>query len=397
MNIEIDTELNNWIFTIPEHERVSIVNRYLKLGYITGTLCQTTVNPINNIFDPIKNKLDMISSNNSSNLNVIGTKINENLDRVKQSIEQLSANNYKSVLKGQYGENLVENIIDQNFPDYSIINTTKKDSASDYQLITNLGDRILIEVKNYSNVVPTTEVNKFIKDISQSSSKVGLFISLNTGISHRRRFAIENIDGKKIIFIPKSGIDGASIIWGLLLGIELINSESKYSNLTENKLMEIYNDFEKILNGHYNLINSIKETKDKIEKSLNGLYTTVIEQDINIQKTFADVKCKIREELNNINNNTKLVDNDYNFYESILYELKEQKDIRYSIFYELLEICKNKNKKIRVDENSHLNWEIYDDTKVICNIKTNKRKVDMIYNDNIITLNNKDIIKVLII
>tara|TARA_B100001057_G_C22679021_1_gene882991 strand:- start:385 stop:1065 length:681 start_codon:yes stop_codon:yes gene_type:complete len=226
---------------------------------------------------------------------------------------------------------------------------------------------------------------------------VGLFISLNTGISHRRRFAIENIDGKKIIFIPKSGIDGASIIWGLLLGIELINSESKYSNLTENKLMEIYNDFEKILNGHYNLINSIKETKDKIEKSLNGLYTTVIEQDINIQKTFADVKCKIREELNNINNNTKLVDNDYNFYESILYELKEQKDIRYSIFYELLEICKNKNKKIRVDENSHLNWEIYDDTKVICNIKTNKRKVDMIYNDNIITLNNKDIIKVLII
>ena len=245
MNIEIDTELNNWIFTIPEHERVSMVNRYLKLGYITGTLCQTTVNPINNIFDPIKNKLDIISSNNSSNLNVIGTKINENLDRVKQSIEQLSANNYKSVLKGQYGENLVENIIDQNFPDYSIINTTKKDSASDYQLITNLGDRILIEVKNYSNVVPTTEVNKFIKDISQSSSKVGLFISLNTGISHRRRFAIENIDGKKIIFIPKSGIDGASIIWGLLLGIELINSESKYSNITENKLMEIYNDFEK--------------------------------------------------------------------------------------------------------------------------------------------------------
>ena len=395
MNIEIDTELNNWILTIPEHERITIVNRYLKLGYITGTLCQTTVNPMNNIFDPIKTKLDTISNNNSSDLNLISAKINENLDRVKNSIEHLSANNYKSVLKGQYGENLVENIIDQNFPDYSIVDTTKKDSASDYQLITNLGDRILIEVKNYSNVVPTTEVTKFIKDISQSSSKVGLFISLNSGISNRRRFAIENIDGKKIIFIPKSGIDGASIIWGLLLGIELINSESKYNNLTENKLMDIYNDFEKILNGHYNLINSIKETKDKIEKSLNGLYTTVVEQDINIQKTFADVKCKIRDELNCTN--TKLVDNDYNFYEKILFELKEHKDVRYSIFYELLEICKDKNKKIRVDETAQLNWEIYDDTgKIVCNIKTNKRKVDMIYNDNIITLNNMDIIKMLI-
>ena len=394
MKITIDIELNNWILNIPENEIENVANKYLKLGYLTSTLCETNLNYNNNIFDPIKNKLENLSESNNNKLEVIGSKINENLDVVKRSIDNLSANNNKSVLKGQYGENLVESIIDINFPDYSLINTTKKDCASDYQLVTNLGDIMLIEVKNYSNVVPSNEVNKFIRDLSQSSSKIGIFISLHSGISNKKRFCIDYYDDKKIIFIPKSGTEGSSIIWGILLGLELINSNSKYNNITETNLMEIYNDFEKVLNSHFSLMNNIKDSKEKIEKTLNNLYISTIDYDINIKNAFKDVKNKIRSELNNIS--VKLIENNYEYYEKIIHDLNEQKDNKYIIYYDILELVKSNNKKIRAEEENKLNWEIYDCDKIICNIKSNKRKVEILYEDNIITINNSNIIKMII-
>ena len=394
MKINIDPELNSWILNIPENEIENVANKYLKLGYLTSTLCETNLNYNNNIFDPIKNKLENLSESNNYKLELIGSKINENLDVVKRSIDHLSANNNKSVLKGQYGENLVESIIDINFPDYSLINTTKKDCASDYQLVTNLGDIMLIEVKNYSNVVPSNEVNKFIRDISQSSSKIGIFISLHSGISNKKRFCIDYYDDKKIIFIPKSGTEGSSIIWGILLGLELINCNSKYNNITETNLMEIYNDFEKVLNSHFSLMNNIKDSKEKIEKTLNNLYISTIDYDINIKNAFKDVKNKIRSELNNIS--VKLIENDYEYYEKIIHDLNEQKDNKYVIYYEILELVKLNNKKIRAEEENKLNWEIYDSDKIICNIKSNKRKVEILYEDNIITINNSNIIKMII-
>ena len=394
MKVTIDVELNSWILNIPEHEIENVANKYLKLGYLTSTLCETNLNYNNNIFDPIKNKLENLSESNNYKLELIGSKINENLDVVKRSIDNLSANNNKSVLKGQYGENLVESIIDINFPDYSLINTTKKDCASDYQLVTNLGDIMLIEVKNYSNVVPSNEVNKFIRDISQSSSKIGIFISLHSGICNKKRFCIDYFDDKKIIFIPKSGTEGSSIIWGILLGLELINNNSKYNNITETNLMEIYNDFEKIFNCHFSLMNNIKDSKEKIEKTLNNLYISTIDYDINIKNTFNDVKNKIRLELNNIS--VKLIENDYEYYEKIIHNLNEQKDNKYVIYYEILELVKSNKKKIRVEEENKLNWEIYDCDKIICNIKSNKRKVQILYEDNIITINNINIIKMII-
>ena len=340
MNITIDLDYNDWLKNIPELERENTVNRYLKLGYITGTLCQTTVNPLNNMFDPIQKKLDCVSNQNSENLNMIGVKINENLDRVKTSIEKLTASNYKAVLQGQYGENLVESLIEHHFPDYTVEDTTKSAAASDYHLLTDNGDKIMIEVKNYKNTVPTSEVNKFIRDISQTACKVGIFISLNTGISNKKRFAIDEVKGKKIIFIPKAGTDGASIIWAILMGVELINTNYSHANVNETKLMELYSNFETILNSHYKLMQVIKDTKSKVDKSLESLYMAAVEQDIKMNNAYKDIKMKIRDEIGI--QNVKLIEKEYEYFDEILSEMSVKNDSRYLLFYELLELCKNK-------------------------------------------------------
>ena len=76
------------------------------------------------------------------------------------------------------------------------------------------------------------------------------------------------------------------------------------------------------------------------------------------------------------------------YYEKIIHDLNEQKDNKYIIYYDILELVKSNNKKIRAEEENKLNWEIYDCDKIICNIKSNKRKVEILYEDNIITINN---------
>jgi len=37
MSINIDTNVNSWILSIPEDRRDEIANNYLKLGYLTST------------------------------------------------------------------------------------------------------------------------------------------------------------------------------------------------------------------------------------------------------------------------------------------------------------------------------------------------------------------------
>ena len=101
MSFTIDTNYNSWIFEIPEKERNDVCNKFLKLGYLTSNLCKTSINPEGTIFKNLNTKIQQSLSTmdvkNVANMKVIETKICENLDRVKVSIEKLTESNSKSI------------------------------------------------------------------------------------------------------------------------------------------------------------------------------------------------------------------------------------------------------------------------------------------------------------
>ena len=99
MQVNIDINYNNWLKEIPKDEVESIVNKYLKLGYLTSTLTTSQLNISNEIFNPIQDSLDQISQHQENKLEIIGTQINENLDFVKQSIDKLTQYTNKSLQK----------------------------------------------------------------------------------------------------------------------------------------------------------------------------------------------------------------------------------------------------------------------------------------------------------
>jgi hypothetical protein len=397
MSINIDTAVNSWILSVPEDRRDEIANNYLKLGYLTSTLCQTSINPdsslLKNINNQISSSLQTIDSslktmenNNVNKMSVIEAKISENLERVKGSIEKLTESNNKSVLKGNMGENFVASVIKGNFPDYTLLDMSKVAEASDYHLVLPSGDIFMIEVKNYSNVIPTKEIVKFKRDMIKNGSKIGIFISLNTGITGKKRFDIETLNHKqKILYIPNSGLDGSAIVWSVLLGRELVNSQLDALSINQEKIIDIYESFKFVYNKFCKIKYSIKDSKDVIEKQLSKLMHEALELDISIYETFKNVSTIINNELHFTN--TLLMSAEYGECEIIVEEMLKNKDKRATIHKEILGFCKDNHLTVKYPPDNKLQWLIFDEEgKEFIKFKLTKTKVDLLLEDGNITI-----------
>lgn len=83
--------------------------------------------------------------------------------------------------KGQAGECHVADILQKHFPG-NVENMTKVAKSADLSLWMDLR-KFIVEVKNYSNPVPSAGVEKFQRDLSTTNAAGGIFISLNTPIT----------------------------------------------------------------------------------------------------------------------------------------------------------------------------------------------------------------------
>ena len=84
------------------------------------------------------------------------------------------------VNRGQVGEEYIESILRERFSD--ITNMTKIPKSGDITLWSG-GRKTIIEVKNYTNPVPSSGVEKFRRDLATSGAVSGVFISLQSPIS----------------------------------------------------------------------------------------------------------------------------------------------------------------------------------------------------------------------
>jgi len=285
MNVNIDIIKNSWLNEIPTKNRESIINDYLKLGYIVSTLTKTSIDIENTIFDPIITTLDNINSNNVTKLQYVEENINNNMLSLRGSIDQIIKNTSNSALKGKIGENLVEDIININFPDDTIEYKGNQSYEGDYHMhLKNIGT-ILIEVKTYSQNVPTSELTKFKRDMVRSGLKAGIFISTTSGIIGKKRYEIEKLNTEQIIiYIPNSGLEGSSIIWGILFTKNLLELDIKnISKIDEEEILKCYKDFEEIYSNICKFKNFVLNIKNTIIKNIEDVYNQSLELEMKVR------------------------------------------------------------------------------------------------------------------
>ena len=86
---------------------------------------------------------------------------------------------------GKQGEKEFEDLCAQHTSWGPLVNTSKEEAATDRRCVIR-GCSTMFEVKKYQTAIPTTEVNKFLRDMKEhTESPLGVFISLHTGISKK--------------------------------------------------------------------------------------------------------------------------------------------------------------------------------------------------------------------
>ena len=130
-------------------------------------------------------------------------------------------------------ENIVGDLIKNNFPDSCLTDTHKETGRSDFHLQLQEGITILIEVKCYNSVVNTDQIHKFYRDIENNNLQGGILISTGSGICGKKRMAFTKIkDSKLVVFIPNLDSDYTKLTWAIIFLGELIKVYQK-NNIKE--------------------------------------------------------------------------------------------------------------------------------------------------------------------
>jgi hypothetical protein len=127
----------------------------------------------------------------------------EENESLKEKLDSKNSINQNSSKKGKLGEENFEAILKEKKRDWKLIYQGNQGHAADYSM--NLyGIHIRFEVKNYTDVVKTKEVEKLRNDLREHpETDVGVFVSLNTGITGFTGIGLEwTPTNQLILYIP---------------------------------------------------------------------------------------------------------------------------------------------------------------------------------------------------
>lgn len=230
-------------------------------------------------------------------------------DKLKEKDFEINKLKNSNIIKGEIGENMILEQLQNAYPSNIVINKTKTSHSCDIHMQqTNNDNKIIVFESKYKKNIDLNDINKFYNDMITLSDNIigGVFVSiLNRNIPGKGDICIEIIpqNNKLVMFLGFNNENdfNNNFINHTLLFIKLVN----FHNNQINQTIDINNILEEI-----NFLNeNITKQKKRLEdfKNKYNKYYNDTETDINI---FINRLNNILNKYNfsNINNqeNTKL-------------------------------------------------------------------------------------------
>jgi len=218
---------------------------------------------------------------------------NTNTSSINNNDINNTTNNIIPAIKGKIGEQEIEDIIKKVYP--SATNTSSNKMSGDLQLNIN-NNKIIIEVKNYTNNVPYATVEKFKRDLNISNSLGGIFISLQSPIDKiYKTMSIVYENGIPCIYVISRDPDV------ILCCISLISSAIeaqiyKNNSLSENDLALIDKNLSNILKHRH----SLYEASSTIHKEITHIGTLLSLAEIDLKNILDKIRVNIPVDVVNI-------------------------------------------------------------------------------------------------
>ncbi len=211
------------------------------------------------------------------------------LEDVQNNIHNFTLISNNSSRKGGLGEHKLIKTLAKAFPVEVIHETNKIPMSGDFIIEHNICGKILIETKDYSENVPSHEVDKFFRDLQKQMCH-GIFISQNSGIAHKDNFQVQFFNNKIAVFLHKLNYDHSPILFATtiiksLMNFALSSPSLVISQISDKQLDSIFNDWKLFRDNKSKIIDSLKlQIKSINDLSLPSLDSFLVSK-FNVQNS----------------------------------------------------------------------------------------------------------------
>jgi hypothetical protein len=286
----------------------------------TNTNTNTEINIIKNInsrSDAIKSDLQRVEDKlNSYNME-------DKIDKFSDVFEELFGISNSSVKKGFVTENIIYLMLKEKFKDYSILETRSTPHSGDAIMNVILDNnnnnnnnnkivKTLIEIKNYTNTVDRSEIDKLKYDMKHTGIKYSIFISIKSGFVGKKQMSIEefsyNNNTYTIIYIPNLMGEISKVEAGVLMLKRLIeyNIIKDHKNKNNNNLMWLetnvtdhLHELDSIYSGFTKLRSKFYKMEKTINYNINDYYLEMRRYEISLKNKVNNIWKSVNDDFGN--------------------------------------------------------------------------------------------------
>ena len=328
----IDYNINPWATTYDLEKDQTMLNNILNIGFNvlkhinlkTGDnsqiidYLQTQEKLINNNIELIKTKVENTDKIFEIRMDTFEETISEiteksnkcleqQMDKFYDIVEKITGKSHTSSTKGKIAERFLEETLTELYPEDRVVTTALSAHEADIQLYSDEYPTVLIESKNYSNVIPSKEVEKFKTDLDRTNIGYGIFYSFNSSITGKHKFQVESYKDKWILYCPNIQFDQNIIALSILLIRKIAKINRANNQIDRNIIGQKINEIVYILKDLDLLYENLSKTKYELVKSrktisdsLDAIYVSYIENENTIKSIIDKIKKTIDEKLDGL-------------------------------------------------------------------------------------------------
>jgi hypothetical protein len=367
INMTIIKEQYPILFKLKKKELTKITEIIFKMGY---DIMYPKIDEVN-----IKKQhdyLDIINKIDELKIDLVSPQLNDKITSLELSLEKLIGISCSSAKKGEFAENLLENIFSQRYGDITFKKTNSIPHSGDAWLYLPDDKIIMLESKNYNTTVNKDELIKMENDMKTNNITWGLFVSFNSNIQGLKEMDyytfLHNNQIYNIISISNLSTDINRLDLSLTLIRKLLympNIDLKFPWIMKN-IKKDFDELNDIVKKNYIIRDYFLTIEKEINKNLHNYYIKLrdyqYEEEQHINKIIKNLNSTMEESITN-----DLINN----YHDIL-EFCKQKDKK--LFIIMNKITDTISKKYHIDNNGTF-WNIIFNEDIIGIIKIQTKKI----------------------
>jgi hypothetical protein len=243
------------------------------------------------------------------------------------------------------------------FPSIQYTDTANVDRNGD-AVITINDLPIMIDYKNYNQPIPTSEVDKLVRDLTYRDISLGILYSTKSRISKKDIIDYDIIEGKLIVYMCSEGISANSLMLAVkfilhLHDINILSISDKVSELTNktvgNKLQSMYCKLVILKDSLQRQNDKIDDTSEKITKHMNSLK----EDSVHMLSSMLDIVGNISEIVDENHRESEVITSSHELLVDMIRRSTDKKrDITHCL--RLLTVATDMNISCGISETNHI-------------------------------------------